>query len=338
MKILVTGDAGLVGSAVARHFLEQGADVRGLDVRDAINGEWDHVTSDIRHIYELETNPLEGVEVVVHAAALIDLSPEDPQLLRDINVGGTNKLLQLAAMSGVSCFVYISSQEVCWDGGHVRMGDERANYPAAHGSEYAASMAEAERLVISSNCEKMATCSLRPCGVYGIGDRVRIPPVIASTLKLGYLPVLGNNNGLYSHVFAGNVAHAAYLAATKLAIPGSGIWDVAGSCYYIADKGTPDTFSNFVEKYVTATCGPRERMVVPRWVAMAGAFTCDMLYHMTCRRFKPPITRDGVRSITQDLYFSIEKAERELGYRALFSEESAFQLTVEWLNATEPWL
>ena len=328
MKVLVTGDAGLIGGAVAQYFMEKKFDVSGLDARNLIDGVWDHTTIDIINIDKLETNPLEGVDIVVHAAAMIDLSPTDLSQLYNINVGGTYKLLNLARKAGVSCFIYISSQEVCWDGKAVHSGNETMPYPDVFTSDYAKSKALAEQLVISYNDGNMSTCSIRPCGIYGVGDRVRIPIVIESTLKLGSMPVLGNNTALYSHVFAGNVAHAVYLATTKIKEP-----NIAGSCYYIADTNCPDTFSNFVEKFVIATCGPQKHKNIPYSVAIMGGIVGDILYYVTCRKFKPTITQYGVRSITQDFYFSISKAENELDYKPLFTEEEAFNITIKWLNS-----
>ena len=121
MRVLVTGDCGLVGSTVAKHFVEKRDQVLGVDMRElGVSAGWEHLTKDISL---LDKTVFAGVDVVVHCAALIDLSPKDANHLYLANVVTTEHLLQLASTAGVRCFIFISSQEVCWDGGPVQAGD-----------------------------------------------------------------------------------------------------------------------------------------------------------------------------------------------------------------------
>lgn len=336
MRVLVTGDCGLVGSAVAKHFVQKGDSVVGVDLREAVAGAgWRHST---REIGLLNSDDLAGIDVVVHTAAMIDLTPKDPSKLHLANVAATEHLLRLASNAGVACFVYISSQEVCWDGNPVRAGDETAPYPGKHPGPYAASKAEAERMVIAYNGQsKMLTCSLRPCGIYGVGDRVRIPAVIDGTLKAKAFTVIGSNEAKYSHTFAGNLAHAVYLAAGKLTGPGGADSPVAGSCYYITDTEDPDTFFNFTERFVVAALGPQKRSVIPYALAYVVAVVGEFLYRLPFWTTKPLLTRDGLHTIAQDFSFTSAKAARDLGYSPLFSEQEAFSTTVSWLKETKPW-
>lgn len=114
MKILVTGANGLVGSAIVKQFLEAGHQVKALcratsdlllleDVRANI----ELVEGDVLDVLSLE-KAFEGIDYVVHAAAVVSFAPKDRQQLYKVNVEGTanvvNACLQTPTLKKL-CFV-----------------------------------------------------------------------------------------------------------------------------------------------------------------------------------------------------------------------------------------
>jgi nucleoside-diphosphate-sugar epimerase len=118
MKVLLTGPFGNIGTNALINLLEQGHDVRCFDIRSENNervagkfeGRVDVVWGDIRNPDDV-AKAVEDREVVIHLAFIIPVESEvNPELSREINVGGTKNLL--AAMKGVSPplkFVFASS-------------------------------------------------------------------------------------------------------------------------------------------------------------------------------------------------------------------------------------
>lgn len=104
-RVLVTGAAGLIGSAVAST-LRAGREVVGLDLRPGpqVDGIAD-VRSPLR---------LEGFASVVHVAALhaphVGVAPDEE--FRAVNVESTARLLDAALAAGVGRFVLTSSTSV----------------------------------------------------------------------------------------------------------------------------------------------------------------------------------------------------------------------------------
>ena len=105
MRILVTGAAGLIGSAVAESLRAADA-VVGLDLTP---GPQVDLVADIR-----EPLPLGGFDAVVHVAALhaphVGLAPDVE--FRRVNVDATARLLDAAIAANVSRFVFTSTTSV----------------------------------------------------------------------------------------------------------------------------------------------------------------------------------------------------------------------------------
>ncbi len=148
-SIAVTGAAGLVG----RHLLPVLAArtdvtrVLGLDVREperrARNVEFARVD-----IAGTELKPLlDGIDVVVHLAGVVDPMP-DVGLMARVNVEGTRRVLDAAASVGVHRIVRISSATVygAWPNNPVPLTETAALRPNPHFSP-AVQGAEVERLL-----------------------------------------------------------------------------------------------------------------------------------------------------------------------------------------------
>ena len=105
MRILVTGAAGLIGSAVAAE-LRQTHEVVGLDLR---SGPQVDLPGDIRSAHSLA-----GFDAVVHVAALHapHVGSASGSEFRSVNVDATARLLDAALGAGVGRFVFTSSTSV----------------------------------------------------------------------------------------------------------------------------------------------------------------------------------------------------------------------------------
>lgn len=101
MKVLLTGAFGNIGTNAVKHLLAQGHDVRCFDVRNERNeraalklrDRIDVAWGDIRNADDI-AKAAEDREVVIHLAFIIPVESEvNPELSREINVGGTTNLL-----------------------------------------------------------------------------------------------------------------------------------------------------------------------------------------------------------------------------------------------------
>ncbi len=126
--ILVTGAAGFIGSHLCERLLADGRRVVGLDSFDSFydpkikraniagcltNSNFRLVEGDIRDA-DVVAGALKGCDLVVHLAARAGVRPsiEDPLLYQDVNVRGTNIILETMRKLGMKKLVFASSSSV----------------------------------------------------------------------------------------------------------------------------------------------------------------------------------------------------------------------------------
>ena len=119
-KILVTGGAGYVGAVLIPKLIKKGFDVRILDLMifgahglNSVKDRCEIIKGDIRDKEVLE-NSLEGVESVIHLAAISNdpCSDLDPKLTQQVNYEATKNLVNLAKKKGVKRFINVSTSSV----------------------------------------------------------------------------------------------------------------------------------------------------------------------------------------------------------------------------------
>ena len=182
-KVLVSGGAGYIGSVLVRILLEKGYNVRVLDRLsfggDAIVDLLDHpnfefIKGDVRNEADVR-KALEGIEAVAHLAAIVGdpACAVDPELTRDVNLGGTKLMYNIANEMGVKRFVFAST---CSNYGKMSdpdsfLTEESELSPV---SLYAETKVEIEKFLLGQPKENVTvpTC-LRFSTVYGLSSRLR---------------------------------------------------------------------------------------------------------------------------------------------------------------------
>lgn len=112
-----------------------------------------------------------GIDVIIHAAALVSFRPADREQLLRVNGEGTANLVNVALEAGVRRLIHVSSVAVLnrRDGGPVvtladRWPDARPN------TSYAESKFAAEREVWRGQAEGLSVAALYPSHLLGVGD------------------------------------------------------------------------------------------------------------------------------------------------------------------------
>jgi UDP-glucuronate 4-epimerase len=161
MRILVTGAAGFIGSHLVERLLDGGVEVVGLDnFDDFYDPEVKHrnlaavqersgfrlVEGDIRDAGGLRAGVPEAVDCIIHLAARAGVRPsiEQPVLYQQVNVNGTQELLEFARDRRISRFVFGSSSSVYGNTRKVPFSEE--DFVGAPISPYAATKRQGELL------------------------------------------------------------------------------------------------------------------------------------------------------------------------------------------------
>jgi len=347
LRVLITGGAGFLGHALVRELLREDDPVlrptllRVLDLHpERLELPEPHtgttrielVTGDVRSFADVR-RACQEIDLVLHAAALVDWGRQPDALLQQVNVGGTENVLRACVEAGVRALVHTSTLDVVYRGEPIEDGDESLSYPPHFVNTYCRTKADAERLVLAANDSEgeLRTTVIRPCSIFGERDPYHVPPLLEMARR-GLLFRVGNGKSRSQHVYVGNVAHAHLLAARSLLQRGQ----AAGEAYFVTDFPAQNFF-DFLEPIVNAA-GYR---MLPWWLSIPR----PVMYGLGCVlegaahllrpvvRFNPTVTRFAADFVCLDFTFVSDKARRELGYAPVYDEEQAFARTIEYFRA-----
>ena len=171
---LITGGSGHVGANLVRELSSRGYEVRCIDFDNdhrAFEGfNVELVKGNITDISTLD-NTFKDVEIVFHTAAVISLDRKDKDLIRSVNVGGTENVCEMSLRHGVKKLIHFSSVDA-----FVRepledpLYENRSLVTDPNAVPYDLSKADAQRIVLEY-CDKGLNASIiHPSGIFGPND------------------------------------------------------------------------------------------------------------------------------------------------------------------------
>ncbi len=224
MRILVTGGAGFLGSALANALVRQGHEVLVLD--DLSAGDQNRLESRVFfHRGEITNRPklwtlLQGVHCVYHLAArvLVAESVLYPREYNDVNVGGTVALLEAVRDVGVPRLIFTSSGAIYGAQASQPLSETMSPHPQ---SPYAISKLAAEYYVHTLGALwGTTTVVLRIFNAYGPGQPL-LPshsPVVSRFMYQatggGSLVIFGHGEQTRDFVYVDDVVRALVAALT----------------------------------------------------------------------------------------------------------------------------
>jgi nucleoside-diphosphate-sugar epimerase len=320
-RCLVIGGSGMLGFEIARQAVAAGRQSRVLDLQPLPEQICDFVQGDVRRGADVERAcaDLEPDDVVFQTAAAVWDTKTPDEVYEAVNVEGNRVVVDVCRDLGIRRLVYTSTIDVVVEGRHpIVDGDESLPYPARLPRDaYSRTKIAAERLVLGANSPRLATCALRPVGMYGPRDRYHLGNILAMARKGNKLR-LGDGSARFSHAYSENVAHAHLLAAEHL-YPGA---NVAGQAYFIGDHYPARNFFDFMEPYLEALDLPVPRRSIPYPVAYGLACVVERLLP------RSNFNRFSVIQTCVDHTYRHDRAERDFGYHPPISEEEAFRRTL----------
>jgi nucleoside-diphosphate-sugar epimerase len=323
---LVIGGSGMLGYEIVRQLAAQGVPVRVLDLQP-LPGHTEGVDARIGDIRTTDDvlGACDGMEVVFQTAAAVWNVRTPKGLYDEVNVAGNANVLDACRRRAVKRLVYTSSMDVVVDGRRpIVDGDETLPYPAVMPrDDYSRTKIIAEKMILGSSGPELATCALRPVGMYGPRDKYHLGTIIGLARK-GVSMRLGDGSARFSHVYSENVAHAHILAARHLA-PGS-VAD--GQAYFICDHFPADNLFVFMERFLKELGLPVPRRSIPYPLAYWLAAVAEVVAPAS------NFNRFAVIQTCVDHTFVHGKAERDLGYHPIVSRDEAFRRSLAWLRGS----
>ncbi len=316
MKVALTGATGYTGRHLLAALRARGDEVRALTRSSSAGaplqaGGVTLVPGDLCDGAALR-KLVEGVDAVLHVAAVYRTAGHPDSYYREINVGGTERLLEAAGAAGVRRFVHTSTVGVHGD---VKNPPADESAPFAPGDVYQQSKAEAEVLALEFGRKRgLSLAVVRPGAIYGPGERRLLK--LFRAIARGRYAVVGSGRSFYHPVFIDDLVAGFLLALDHPAAAGEA-FIIAGPRY-----ASQDELAALVAR---ATGGHVWPFHVPAWPLLWAGAACETL----CVPFgiEPPIHRRRVEFWVKSRAFSIEKARRLLGYAPKVDLEEGLRVT-----------
>ena len=326
-KAAVTGGGGFIGLAIVRQLLERNIEpvVIGRNTYPEIDALGIETrTGDIQAKAFLE-QAFTDCDTVFHAASKTGIWGKWDEY-HSINVIGTDNVIAACKSAGVERLIYTSSPSVVFDKVGISGSNENIPYAKTFLCHYAQTKAMAEQLVRKANGDELKTCAIRPHLVWGPGDQHLLPRLIARG-RARKLKKIGTDRNLVDITYIDNAAHAHLLAADNLANSGT-----AGGQAYFISQGEPVHLWEWVNTLFQRIGVPKVTGRISYRKAYLAGSLMEHLYKMFNSQKEPPMTRFLVEQLAKSHWFTLERAERELGYKPLVNHQEGMHRTVAWLK------
>lgn len=258
---------------------------------------------------------------VFHAAAIIHPGGGRTRDLFDVNVGGTQLVLDRARRAGAGRFVHVSSNSPFGTNPHPehRFTEDSPEDPYL---AYGRSKLEAEQLVQRAHArEDVETVVVRPPWFYGPFQPER-QSTWFRTVRTGRFPLVGDGTQRRSMVFTGNLVHGLLQAEASERAP--------GNAYWIADP-EPYELREILET-VRAACAAEGLEVTGsiRSIPLAAARAAEAADRLLQQQGRYVQAVHVLGELGHTIACDVSRARDEIGYRPETTLLDGMRASIRW--------
>lgn len=321
MRYLVTGATGFIGPFLIRKLSSLGHTCRclmrkGSNIDALKEFNVDYVTGDVTDAATLHYIA-EGIDCLIHMATLGHMSnfTVSENMFDEVNVHGTVNIMKTAQSAGVKQIVHCSSvaaMGICKDMPATEKSECFPHHP------YGRSKLKAEKEVLQMVKQNgLPAVIIRFSMVYGPGDK-RDMLKLTRMAKKGLFPRVGKKAKLTPLIHVEDAVEG-ILAATEKGKPGE---------IYLITNPRSEEFDNIRMVIQEALGIKKTALYIPERLALAMAFFAEKTFSLFGKT--PPVSRKNIESTLADRVFSIEKAQKELGFNPKINPNAGIKETVDW--------
>jgi dihydroflavonol-4-reductase len=302
MRVLVTGATGFVGGRLTTLLQRAGYEVRASGhPRDPTQDL--RLGCDYRPVDLLDADAVarlvDGVEAVFHVAAMVTFGPRLYAQQWQVNVEGTQHVIDACRRAGVRRLVYTSTVNTLGIPARGEVGDEHTPFNWQRwGLGYMDSKHAAQQRVLDAVADGLDAVCVLPGTMFGPGDRFFSAGTYVREAARGRLVLAPPGGTTVAHV--DDVAEG-HLLALERGRPGA--WYVLGG-----DHLSYETLFRVINEAVGR---PGPFGVVPAWLLRWGGRAADQM-----RRLGLPIEASEGLAVAgcAPLYYDSRRAREALGY------------------------
>jgi nucleoside-diphosphate-sugar epimerase len=330
--ILLTGATGLVGSHILYSLTKQGEQVRATCRRQSTIGEVEKlfrfyekggadellrqvewVEADLTDYYSLE-EALEGVQYVIHAAAMVSFNPKEARKMLKVNADGTANLVNACIENKIEKFCFVSSISSLGRHPEGKEVDEQVEWqPDDNRSAYSHSKFRAEMEVWRASKEGLPVIIVNPSVIIGPVDWKRSSGRLFYSVRKG-MPFY--TTGVTGFVDVRDVAEAVSLLIRS---------DVVNERFIL--NGENMSFKDFFS-LVARALNKRAPFLKAGYVLTEMGWRIN---HTLCAFFgkAPAITKDTARAAHSRAYYSNRKFSEKFNF-SFRTVDTSVKDTARW--------
>ncbi|MBV7412150.1 NAD-dependent epimerase/dehydratase family protein [Dermabacteraceae bacterium TAE3-ERU27] len=321
MKVLVTGASGMLGRRVAETLRDRGDEVTAFQRRDAQIPGVRTVQGSLTSEADL-ARAVAGQDAVIHLAAKVSISGPEEEY-REVNIGGTQRLIDAMRAAGVKRLVNISSPSVAHSGEPIVGDGELPADPETARGPYARTKAAAEVLAMAADGDDLMVTSLRPHIVWGPGDTQLVARIVERG-KRGTLPLLDGGQALIDTCYVDNAADAIVAGLDR-------IEEVHGESFVITN-GEPRTVAELMEGFCRAAGVPGPRLNLPAPLAKAAGRLVEKIWEVRPGEDEPPMTEFLAEQLSTAHWFDQRRVRERLRWTPAVSFDEGLARVAEYFE------
>lgn len=316
--VLVTGATGFTGGHLALRLRKRGHPVRALVRSERAAGHLkaagvELIEGDLRRAADV-ARAAAGVARIYHIAAVFRTAGHPDALYREVNLHGTEHVLEAAAKHGVGRTIHCSTIGVHGDVKEIPCIEDSPFNP---GDIYQETKLEGELAARRTFEGGLPGVVFRPAGIYGPGD-LRFLKLFRMVHSRSFR-MFGSGETLWHPIYIDDLVDGILLCGEHPA--------ALGRTYILAGQSWV-TLNELVSGIARAVGVPPPRGRLPYWPLATGATLCEAL----CRPIgiDPPLHRRRVAFFIKNRAFSIARAQTELGFDPAVPVEDGLVRTAAW--------
>ncbi len=315
MKFLVTGGSGFFGINFIRYVLEKGDSVVSLDKEPFDYPEKNRIKAILGDIRDkrMVDMAMEGIDVVVHAAAALPLYTEYEIMSTDVD--GTKNILESAFNHKIKRVVHISSTAVYGIPDHHPLVE---NDKLEGVGPYGKAKILAEEACLEYRKKGMCVPIIRPKSFVG-PERLGVFALFYDWAKDGRsFPMIGMGNNRYQLLDVEDLCQITYSIST------------------LDEKTANDTFNIGAKEFTTMKEDYQavlDKAGFGKKIIGLPATPIIWILRVLEALHLSPLYKWVYETASKDSFVSIEKAERLLGYNPRYSNKQALVRNYDWYVA-----
>ncbi|UCG54379.1 MAG: SDR family oxidoreductase [Dehalococcoidia bacterium] len=303
--VVVTGATGHIGNVLVRQLLRKGCKVKTLippaeDLTPLEGLKVEIVEGDVRSLNSL-IQAFQGSRIVYHLAGIISILPGRDRLLEQVNVIGTQNVIEACLTVGVQRLVYTSSIHAIEEPPHGTIIDESLSCnPKRVPKNYGRSKARATLAVLEGVERGLDAVIVHPTGIIGPYD-FRISEMGQLILDFINGNLKAYIDGKYDYVDVRDVAKGIILAGDK---------GQSGQRYILSGEQISVYRLMLMLQEISGIKAPY--IQIPLWLARIAAYFSPIYYRLSKK--KPRFTTYSIDVLHSNSLISSEKARHQFGF------------------------